>query len=207
MVAGLEQAPSGGPVCRQDVDPAASRCRAVRTIRGKDAVEGEWDRKDTVFPHAIRGNPQSVAFYNDLRRTPFADELTLDVALEAMNAHRIGEDAVTDILAVGFSATDVIGHTYGPDSHEVMDQLLRLDLVLQRLFAAVDARAGLANTLVVLTSDHGVDPLVENQQAKGIEARRAAPATLQNAVKAGIRQALPGRRRAAPCLRCRLISI
>ena len=98
---------------------------------GKDAIEGEWDRKDTVFPHAIRGNPPAVAFYDDLRRTPFADELTLDVALEAMKAHRIGEDAVTDILAIGFSATDVIGHTYGPDSHEIMDQLLRLDLVLQ----------------------------------------------------------------------------
>ena len=38
---------------------------------GKDAVEGEWDRKDTVFPHAIRGNPPAVSFYDDLRRTPF----------------------------------------------------------------------------------------------------------------------------------------
>ena len=145
-----------------------------------------------MFPHAIRGNPPAVAFYTDLRRTPFADELTLDVALEAMKAHRIGEDAVTDILAVGFSATDVIGHTYGPDSHEVMDQLLRLDLVLQRLFAEIDRRAGLANTLVVLTSDHGVDPLVENLRAKGVEARRAPSATLENAVKEAFDKRFPG---------------
>ena len=159
---------------------------------GKDAIEGEWDRKDTVFPHAIRDKPPAAAFYNDLRRTPFADDLTLDVALEAMTAHRIGEDALTDILAIGFAATDVIGHTYGADSHEVMDQLLRLDLVLEKLFAAVDARAGLANTLVVLTSDHGAAPLVENLQAKGVEARRAPTVALQSAVDAALKARFAG---------------
>ena len=125
----------------------------LRTLCRKDAVEGEWDRKDTVFPHVIRGKPPETGFYDDVRRTPFADEMTLEVALEAMNAHQIGEDDVTDILAVGFSATDVIGHTYGGDSQEMMDQLLRLDLVLERLFKEVDAKVGLANTLVVLTAD------------------------------------------------------
>ncbi len=159
---------------------------------GKDAVEGEWDRKDTVFPHAIRANPPAVAFYTDLRRTPFVEDFTLEVALEAMKAHHVGDDALTDILAIGFSATDVIGHTYGPDSQEIMDQLLRLDLVLERLFSEIDARVGLANTLVVLTSDHGVDPLVENLQAKGIEAVRAAPAKLENAVKQAFSERFPG---------------
>jgi predicted AlkP superfamily pyrophosphatase or phosphodiesterase len=159
---------------------------------GKDAVEGEWDRKDTVFPHAIRGNPPAAAFYDYVRRTPFADDLTLDVALEAMKAHGVGEDTLTDILAIGFAATDVIGHTYGADSHEVMDQLLRLDLVLERLFAAVEARVGLANTLVVLTSDHGAAPLVENLQANGLDAQRASPATLQSAVEQALDKRFPG---------------
>lgn len=159
---------------------------------GKDAVEGEWDRKDTVFPHAIRGNPPAAAFYDYVRRTPFADDLTLDVALEAMNAHGVGEDTLTDILAIGFAATDVIGHTYGADSHEVMDQLLRLDLVLERLFAEVEVRVGLANTLVVLTSDHGAAPLVENLQANGLDAQRASPATLQSAVKQALEKRFPG---------------
>jgi predicted AlkP superfamily pyrophosphatase or phosphodiesterase len=159
---------------------------------GKDAVEGEWDRKDTVFPHAIRGTPPAAAFYDYLRRTPLADDLTLDVALEAMKAHGIGEDSVTDILAIGFAATDVIGHTYGADSHEVMDQLLRLDLMLGKLFAEVDVRVGLANTLVVLTSDHGAAPLVENLQANGLDAQRAPPAMLLNAVKQALEKRFPG---------------
>ena len=101
--------------------------------------------------------------------------MTLSVALEAMKAHQLGQDDDTDIFAVGFSATDVIGHTYGPESQEVMDQLLRLDLVLEKLFKEIDDKVGLKNTLVVLSADHGSFPLVENLQRAGIEARRASP--------------------------------
>jgi predicted AlkP superfamily pyrophosphatase or phosphodiesterase len=149
---------------------------------GQDAIEGEWDRKDTVFPHAVRGRPPQARFYDDLRRTPFADDITLDFALEAMRAHQLGEDEEVDVFAIGFSATDVVGHTYGPESHEVMDQLLRLDATLGRLFKAIDSKVGLARTVVVLTSDHGVLPLVENLQSKGMEARRTTPAVLRRAV-------------------------
>ena len=159
---------------------------------GPDAIEGEWDRKDIVFPHSIRGAPPEWGFYNDLRRTPFVDEMTLSVSLEALKAHQLGEDNSTDILAIGFSATDVIGHTYGAESQEVMDQLLRLDLILEDLFEEVEARVGLDHTLVVLTSDHGVLPLVETLQAKGIEARRAHPQVLEAAVEQALEKKYPG---------------
>ena len=159
---------------------------------GADAIEGEWDRKDIVFPHAIRGNPPQVLYYDDLRRTPFADELTLSVALEAMTEHHLGRDDHTDIFAVGFSATDVIGHTYGGDSQEMMDQLLRLDLVLGKLFKEIDDKVGLANTLIVLSADHGSLPLVENLRAKGIDARRASPDVLENAVREALTRRFPG---------------
>lgn len=155
---------------------------------GPDDIAGEWDRKDTVFPHAIRGRPPGGLFYDDLRRTPFSDAMTLEFALEAMKAHRIGEDASTDVFAVGFAGTDVVGHTYGSDSHETMDQLLRLDLLLEKLFEEIDARAGLGRSLVVLTSDHGVLPLVENLASEGVEARRAPPAVLRDAVKQALDQ-------------------
>ena len=159
---------------------------------GPDNVDGEWDRKDTVFPHAIRGKPPQRLFYDDLRRTPFADEMTLSVALEAMKAHQLGEDSNTDIFAIGFSATDIVGHTYGADSQETMDQLLRLDLVLDKLFKEIDSKVGLDNTLVVLTADHGSLPLVENLKGKGIDAQRANPNVLSNAVKQALAQRFPG---------------
>jgi predicted AlkP superfamily pyrophosphatase or phosphodiesterase len=155
---------------------------------GPDAVDGEYDRVKTTFPHAIEGKPGDPKFYDEFRRVPFLDEMTLHVALEAMKEHDLGSDDATDIFAVGFSATDIIGHTYGPDSQEIMDQMLRLDQYLQTLFKAVDQRAGLDDTIVVLTADHGVLPLVEILKTRGVDARRVPPAELQTAVTKALTQ-------------------
>lgn len=152
-----------------------------RRHAGLDAVATEADLKDIVFPHTVAGASGSPTFYDNFRRTPWADDLTLEVALAAMQAHGLGDDAVTDILAVGFSATDVIGHAYGPDSHEVMDQILRLDLTVKRLMDAVHARVGREGALFVLAADHSVMPLVETLQAQGLPAKRVVPADLQAA--------------------------
>jgi predicted AlkP superfamily pyrophosphatase or phosphodiesterase len=155
---------------------------AYRQYAGEDAVPGEWDNKDTTFPHAIRGQPPSKGFYDDFRRTPFADEMVLGAALEVMEAHDLGTDEATDILAVSFSATDSIGHTYGSGSQEAMDQILRLDETLGRLFAEAERRVGPGRTLVVLSADHGSMPLAETLKARGIDARRSDPKLLVEAV-------------------------
>jgi hypothetical protein len=159
---------------------------------GPDAIEGEWDREDIVFPHAIRGRPPDSLFYDDFRRTPHFDEVTLSIALEAMSAHALGTDEYTDILAIGFAATDIVGHTYGPDSQEVMDQMLRLDGLLEMLFREIDRKVGLGHTVVVLSADHGSLPLVENLERKGMAARRAAPAELRAAVEEAFKGRFPG---------------
>jgi predicted AlkP superfamily pyrophosphatase or phosphodiesterase len=159
---------------------------------GADAVGGEWDLKDIVFPHRIRESPPAKGYYEDFRRTPFADEMVLHVALEAMKAHGLGEDGITDILAIGFSATDVIGHTYGADSQEAMDQLLRLDQTLQKLFEEVDRRVGLQQTWVVLSADHASMPLVELAQGKGLPAKRFQSDALEAVVQRALAKHFPG---------------
>ena len=163
-----------------------------RAYAGEDKVAAESDAIDTTFPHAVQGTPGSPAFYDSFRHTPFADELTLDVALAAMKAHGLGADQTTDVLAIGFSATDVIGHAFGPDSHEIMDQMLRLDLTLQRLFDAIQVRVGLDKAFFVLSADHAVMPLVESLQRQGLPARRAAPIDLQAAGLAALKKRFPG---------------
>ena len=159
---------------------------------GEDAIDGEFDRKDVVFPHAIRGVPPAFEFYDNLRRTPFADELLLDFAGAAMKGHDLGRDDATDILTVSFSATDVIGHSYGPDSQEQMDNLLRLDRTLGRLFDEAERRAGKGRVLVVLSADHGVMPLVELLKARGVDARRADSAELYQPVEKALAARFPG---------------
>ncbi len=161
---------------------------------GEDEVAAEADLKDTTFPHVIEGAPGTPAFYENFRRTPFADDLTLEVALAAMKAHELGTDESTDILAIGLSATDVIGHAFGPDSHEIMDQMLRLDRTLQRLLEAVRDRVGFDRAVFVLSADHAVMPLVETLQKQGVLAKRVSPAALSAAVTAALAKRFPGKK-------------
>ena len=161
-------------------------------LAGEDDVKGEWDGKRTTFPHAVSGAPPTLDYYDGLRRTPFADEILLEFALAALKAHDLGTDPATDILAISFSACDVIGHTYGPDSQEIMDQLLRLDRVLGRLFDEVDRQAGRGRWLAVLTADHGVMPLVELLQKRGLPARRASGEEIEAPVRKALAARFPG---------------
>ena len=159
---------------------------------GEDAVVGEWTAQDTVFPHRFPGNPPEPVYFSYVRRSPFADEMMLSVALEAVGAHDIGEDEFTDLLALGFSGVDLVGHEFGPDSQELMDQMLRLDRILGELFDEIDLRNGLDRTLVVLTADHGVLPLVETLKAQGIDAGRGTPESQRAAVERALREEYPG---------------
>jgi hypothetical protein len=159
---------------------------------GEDAVDGEWDRKDIVFPHKIRSAPPAWDFYDDLRRTPFADEILLDFTLAAMKGHDLGTDEKTDVLTVSFSATDVIGHTYGADSQELMDNMLRLDRTLGRLIDAAEARAGRGRVLYALSADHGAMPLVEVLKKNGVDARRGSGSEVHEAVVKALETRFPG---------------
>src|SRR5207249_10228776 len=119
-----------------------------------------------VLRRTLQGTPPSTDYYAPLRNMPFADEVLLAFAIEAMNQHHLGQHPSPDIFSVGFSATDTIGHRYGPDSQEILDQLLRLDQVLNQLFQYIDRSVGLANTVVIATADHGATPLIEALEAK-----------------------------------------
>lgn len=158
---------------------------------GPDDVASERGGGGNVFPHRLPGSRDRV-LYEELRRTPFGDELLLEFALAAIEAHGLGHGPATDMLAVGFSATDGVGHSYGPDSQEQMDQLLRLDLLLGRLFDALDARVGRDGWLFAMSADHGVMPLPELLQERGTPARRVPPQALADPVDRALQARFPG---------------
>ncbi len=133
-----------------------------------DRFPTESDGKDTVFPHAL----PSEGFEGELAATPFSDQITLDAAAAALRSGEIGSDDDTDLLALGLSATDSVGHRYGPFSQEAMDNHLRLDRALGEFIQAVGAAVGFENTVFALTADHGAVPLVEHLVAQGVAAER-----------------------------------
>ncbi|MDA2932347.1 alkaline phosphatase family protein [Nitrospinae bacterium AH-259-F20] len=127
-----------------------------------------------TFPHSLK-TEDTETFYKSLRYTPFVDELTLAFAKELLKQEKLGQGDTIDMLAISFSATDKIGHAFGPHSLEYEDNLLRLDATLADLLAFLDATNGLERTLVVLSADHGVNEIPEYKQSLGFQAGRHNP--------------------------------
>lgn len=107
-----------------------------------------------VFPHRY-GDGTSRYFTTWLTMSPAGDKLVLDFAKLALTEEQLGQDNITDYLSVSFSATDYVGHVFGPSSLEAEDNILRLDRHIADLLAHVDEKVGLENTLIVLSADHG----------------------------------------------------
>lgn len=90
-----------------------------------------------------------------LKYTPFTNTMIKEVGIEAIKGEGLGQDLVPDFLALSFSATDDLGHKFGPRSKEVQDTYLRLDKELSELFDFLDDHIGSGNYTVFLTADHG----------------------------------------------------
>jgi predicted AlkP superfamily pyrophosphatase or phosphodiesterase len=87
------------------------------------------------------------------RASPEMDAMTLDLATRLVDAMKLGRGSAPDVIAVGLSATDYVGHRYGTAGSETCIQLTELDAMLGRFFAHLDkARIDYA---VALTADHG----------------------------------------------------
>lgn len=127
-----------------------------------------------VFPHAY-GKSDGKYYNTFLTLSPAGDELTLDFTKVLIENENIGKDEVTDYLSVSFSSTDYVGHVFGPSSLEAEDNLLRLDKTLEDLFAFVDKKVGLKNTLIVLSADHGTPEAPPQVNEYGIEANYVDP--------------------------------
>lgn len=112
-------------------------------------------------------------FYGQLYRSPFLDEYLARFAEHLIGEEALGGDTTPDLLGLGFSAADTVGHTYGPDSPQLLDTLRRLDRTLGELFEFLDRRIGLEDVVIALSADHGVAPVPEVRQARGLEGRRA----------------------------------
>lgn len=93
--------------------------------------------------------------YETIRRTPFGNSLTFDMARAAIKGEHLGEDNETDLLAVSCSSTDYIGHQVGTNAIETEDTYLRLDRDLASFLNYLDKNVGKGNYLLFLTADHG----------------------------------------------------
>jgi len=97
--------------------------------------------------------------YSLLRETPFGNSLTTNFAIRLIQKERLGKDDVTDYLSICYSATDYIGHRFGPSSVEMGDAILRLDDDIKNLLTFLNDSIGKKNVLIYLTAAHGISEI------------------------------------------------
>lgn len=150
--------------------------------RPSETSYGELGR---TFPHSMK-TKKPATFYKSLRNVPYGDMLTVGFAKELMKHEKLGQNGVTDMLAVSLSVNDYIAHYFGPGSLEAEDNLLYLDKTLAGFFAYIDKTVGLDNTLIVLAADHGTDDVPEHKHSIGFPAGRHQVKDLIAAVNADL---------------------
>jgi type I phosphodiesterase/nucleotide pyrophosphatase len=164
-------------------DKVWTRLYDVSAYQGADdeAAERPVTGMTRTFPHAlgVPGGKPDADFYGRWQRSPFSDEYLGGLAAVAVDALKLGNGDGTDFLAVSFSALDLVGHLYGPRSHEVQDLLAHLDVTIGRLLDHLDAAVGAGNYVLGLSADHGVADIPEEAGAGGRQGSRDVRDALQ----------------------------
>ena len=156
-------------------------------LAGPDEVKGEGSGKKQgrTFPHPMTGGLEKpgAEFYEAVYASPYGNDLLLEFAKRAIDAEGLGDDEVPDLLTISFSSNDAVGHSWGPDSQEVLDMTLRSDLIMKELLTLLDAKVGQGKYLLALSADHGVCRIPEVGQAKGNRAGRIGSTEMKRAAE------------------------
>jgi hypothetical protein len=147
-----------------------ARLLPATAYRHADRAAGE--PQPNMLPRLLIA-PRGVSFTAVWDASPWSDAYLATMAAALVDRLALGQRiGGTDLLALGFSALDYLGHNYGPRSHEVQDLLARLDLAMAGLLDTLDRRIGRGRYTVAFTSDHGVAPLPEQAEEAGVRAGR-----------------------------------
>jgi arylsulfatase A-like enzyme len=114
------------------------------------------------FSHAL-AEFAGPALFSGMITSQYGNELTFEVAERAIEADKLGQHDVPDVLVINLSSNDYVGHRFGPNSPEVMDMTVRTDRLLSEFMNMLQKSVpgGIDNVAMVVTADHGVVPIPE----------------------------------------------
>lgn len=170
---------------RPDIDYAAWASEDDRPF--EEALPG----LGRTFPHQMGAVPKE--WPHVYRGTPAALDDLMKLAEAAIIGEDLGGDEFVDLLVLGVSSFDYVGHWFGPNSQESLDMLLRIDAALAKLQDRLFRKVGRDRLLMVLTGDHGVLPVPEAAAAYGVNARRIAKSVIDEALDGRLRVVIPPR--------------
>ncbi|MFT6867828.1 MAG: putative AlkP superfamily pyrophosphatase or phosphodiesterase [Cyclobacteriaceae bacterium] len=143
-----------------------------------------WKGFGNTFPYDYtkeKDNPRALKY------SPFSNQYLREFVELAIKSEELGSDNITDFLTISFSATDDLGHRFGPRSREVQDIYLRLDFEISELLKFLDKEVGENNYAVFLTADHGASDipslLVSEKMPGGYQNNGYLKTQIQNGLK------------------------
>ncbi len=164
-----------------DVTAANAAAKAEIAKPGAPYAEPDWCKP---IDRAIVANGQTVGAGKFERpagseakwkASPAFDSSVVGLATALIRDMKLGQGKSTDVLTIGASATDYVGHTYGTEGAEMCIQLATLDQTLGKLFAALDKTG--VDYVVALTADHGGNDIPERERERAMPmANRVAAA-------------------------------
>ena len=121
-----------------------------------------------TFPYDIPNLCRTSGSLQPFTMSPFANILLTDLALSAIKNENLGKDEYPDMLCISYSSPDIAGHAFGPDSKEIEDMYIRLDLDLARFIKSLEKSFGKEGFILFLTADHGVVPVPQKLVDDGL---------------------------------------
>lgn len=167
---------------------SAAIAAAINQPRAALTLPADCAPHDIAIPvgdkGATVGTGRMARDAGDFRRfqaSPEADGAVLATAAALRQVRKMGEGSSTDLLIVGLSATDYVGHSTGTEGSEMCLQMAGLDRELGDFFARLDATG--IDYVVALTADHGGHDLPErNRQNAWPDAQRVDKALNPGAI-------------------------
>ncbi len=107
-----------------------------------------------TFPHNLPVIYKRLGT-NLIKNTPGGNTITFEMGMAAIEAEKLGQRGITDILTLSFSTPDYVGHQFGPRAMEIADIYVRFDRELGAFMRYLDQVIGEGKYTLFLTADHG----------------------------------------------------
>lgn len=118
------------------------------------------ETKQITFKHKFDDERRNK--YRKFKTSPYANEEVNRLVNACLNATRIGQDFVPDLLNLSYYVGNYDHKPAAELPLEMQDAYVRLDATLAELFDIIDRKVGLSNTLFYLTSTGYSDPEPED---------------------------------------------
>ncbi|MEH3102045.1 alkaline phosphatase family protein [Sphingomonas adhaesiva] len=119
------------------------------------------------------------------RASPALDGAVFALAAGLIQDMKLGQGPATDLIAIGASATDYVGHSRGTQGAEMCIQMEQLDQTIGGFLAFLNQQG--VDYEVMLTADHGAHDMTERQVQRAMPMEsHLDPASMAKTVGAAI---------------------